>query len=133
MDPATDGTPSDPPADPDDWSDEQWLAWLASTDSGSAGQPLPTVEHRPRSPGGQMLYAAMFGLHQVIYGPTEQPTIVEEAAGEPDEPQSLEVHLESEHPDESTVVVRPWLLQAEQDRVDWISDGQPDQPDRRDG
>jgi hypothetical protein len=100
-----------PPDDPDDWSDEQWLAWLSATEPEAADQPASAVR-RPRSKGSSMLYAAMFGLHEVVYGPTEQVSIVEEAAGEPDEPQSLEVHLEPEQPDESTVVLRPWLMDS---------------------
>ena len=128
MEPTTDGTPVEPPDDPDDWSDEQWLDWLASTDSVSGGQPAAMPAHGPRSTGGQMLYAAMFGLHQVIYGPTQEVTIVEEAAGEPDEPQSLEVHLEPDYPDESTVVLRPWLIES--DRPD--GPGGPGGPERPD-
>jgi hypothetical protein len=55
----------------------------------------------------------MFGLHEAIYGPQEQVTIVQEADGQPDEPESLEVHLDPDHPDESTVLLRPWLIDGD--------------------
>jgi hypothetical protein len=99
-----------PPDDAEEWSDEQWLAWLVDTDVDEPGPPSPNRPARSRPVGSQLLYAAMFGVHQAIYGAPDQVTIVEEADGEPDEPQSLEVHLEPEAIDESTVVLRPWLM-----------------------
>jgi hypothetical protein len=99
-----------PPDDPEDWSDDEWLAWLDDTDVAEAGQAPGPSTHRSRSFGSRLLYAGMFGLHEAIYGPREQVTIVEEADGQPDEPESLEIHLEPDHPEESTVVVRPWLF-----------------------
>jgi hypothetical protein len=100
-----------PPDNPDDWSDEQWLEWLNQTDE-TAAEPTETDVHQPRerSVGTRMLYAGMFGLREVIYGPQEQVTIVEEADGAPEDPESLEVHLVEDHPEDSTVVVRPWLM-----------------------
>jgi hypothetical protein len=101
-----------PPSDPEEWSDEEWLAWLEEGDAAAEPLPEPTSP-KPigRGVGSKMLYAGMFGLHQAIYGETISPvTIVADADGDPDKPESLEVHLDEEHPDESTVVVRPWLL-----------------------
>jgi hypothetical protein len=101
-----------PPDNPDDWSDEQWLEWLNQTDAGS-GDSAPTEVplRRERSVGSRMLYAGMFGLREAIYGPQEQVTIVEEAEGSSEEPESLEVNLVVDHPEDSTVVVRPWLME----------------------
>jgi hypothetical protein len=108
--------PQAPPADPEDWSDEQWIAWLQDTDALPASGPddggepvIPAAERLPVS--GQLLFAGMRGLFEVIYGRIEQPAIVIEASGgDPDEPESLEVNLDPDHPEDSTVVVRPWLM-----------------------
>jgi len=105
----------EPPEDPDDWSDEEWLVWLSSTDADVASEagPVPSRAGRGRSRSARLVYAGMFGLHEAIYGPQEQVTIVEEADGQPDEPEGVEVHLEPDDPDASTVVVRPWLIDGQ--------------------
>jgi hypothetical protein len=107
--------PGAPPEDPEDWSDEQWIAWLQDTDAiavapSDEGAPVrPAAEKLPVP--GQLLFAGMRGLFEVIYGKIEQPAIVIEASGgDPEEPESLEVNLDPEHPEDSTVVVRPWLM-----------------------
>jgi hypothetical protein len=106
--------PAPPPENPDDWSDEQWIAWLQDTDAlavpGPGDAPVrPAAEKLPVS--GQLLFAGMRGLFEVIYGRIDQPAIVIEASGgDPEEPESLEVTLDPDHPEDSTVVVRPWLM-----------------------
>jgi hypothetical protein len=108
-----------PPDDPEDWSDEQWLTWLQETDAlttsgpGEGGQPVPPAAERlPVS--GQLLFAGMRGLFEVIYGKIEQPAIVIEASGgDPEEPESVEINLDPDHPEDSTVVVRPWLMEPD--------------------
>ena len=58
----------------------------------------------------QLLGAAMLGMHKAIYGDTEDEIVmVIEADGEPLDPEELEVHIDPEDPDASTVTVRPWL------------------------
>jgi hypothetical protein len=103
-----------PPDDAEQWSDEQWLAWLSETDE--AAQWEQDVQ-RMRSAtdrlpvGGRLLYAGMRGLYEVIYGRIDEPAIVIEASGDgPGDEESLEVHLDPDHPEDSTVVVRPWLI-----------------------
>ena len=110
--------PYDPPADPDEWSDEEWLAWLEQTDAVGAGADAERAPVRPAAETlpvpGQMLYAGMRGLFQVIYGRIEQPAIVIEASGgDPEEPESVEINLDPDHPEDSTVVVRPWLIEPD--------------------
>ena len=108
-----------PPDDPEAWSDDEWLAWLSETDSAEVDGPAvnavqPVRDRLPTS--GRLLYAGMHGLHQVIYGQVEQPAIVIEASGgEPDDPETVEVHLDTEHPEDSTVTVRSWLLEGDQE------------------
>ena len=99
-----------PPDDADRWSDDEWLAWLEQVDA----QTPPEPEGRPvrprRSLPTQMLGAAMLGLHRVIYGDAEPDVqIVVDADGEPPDPEQLEVHLDPDDPDASTVTVRPWV------------------------
>ena len=102
------GTPVEPPEDPEAWSDEQWLAWLAALDE-RAGPD----EHAPRlarwreRPSTQVLGAAMLGLRDAIYGrPEDEVVVVRDASGDPpgdDEPQ---LRLDPAHPERSQVVVR---------------------------
>jgi hypothetical protein len=108
-----------PPDNPEDWTHEQWLAWLAATDEQTAttANPQPPP-HRPRSTSARLLYAGMLGLHQAIYGvEPDQPAIVVDADGDPAEPESLEVHLEPDHPEDSSVIVRSWLIERKDGRA----------------
>jgi hypothetical protein len=99
-----------PPEDADSWSDEEWLAWLEDVDAEAAPEPEGHPARPRRSMPTQMLGAAMLGMHRAIYGETEPDIqIVVDADGEPPEPEKLEVHLDPEDPDASTVTVRPWL------------------------
>ncbi len=103
------------PDDPDEWTDEQWLAWLAEGDGvGPVVGPEPSQPaRRPtfrEGLGAKMLAAGMRGLNDAIYGPKDEPAIVIDAAGDPPDPEGLDVQLDPDHPDQSVVVVRPWLL-----------------------
>lgn len=102
------------PENPEDWTDEQWLAWLAEGDvvppgAGSEKAKLPRPSLRDGL-GAKMLAAGMRGLNDAIYGPKDEPAIVIEAAGDPPDPEGLDVQLDPDHPEQSVVVVRPWLL-----------------------
>jgi len=99
-----------PPDDADRWSDEEWLAWLEEVDAETPPEPEGRPVRPRRSVPTQMLGAAMLGLHRVIYGDSEPDVqIVVDADGEPPDPEQLEVHLDPEDPDASTVTVRPWV------------------------
>ena len=100
------------PDDPEDWTDEQWLAWLAEGDLAVTEAP-PAAPRRPSIKGGlgaRMLAASMRGLQEAIYGPQDEPAVVIEASGDPPDDEGLDVRLDPDHPDQSVVVVRPWLL-----------------------
>lgn len=104
-----------PPERPEDWTDEQWLAWLEETDRDGEGddggrRPEPTGTSGPASFPTQVMRAAMVGMAEAIYGPKEEPAIVMEAAGSPPRDDGLDVHLDPQHPEQSVAVVRPWLL-----------------------
>lgn len=109
------------PGDAEDWSDEQWLAWLAETDAvpehadgGPAGDVgLPSWRRKPL--GTQMVAAAMVGLAEAIYGPRDKPAIVIDASGDPPGDGGLELSLDPDHPEQSVVVIRPWLLRQTED------------------
>lgn len=100
-----------PPADPNEWTDAQWIDWLKATDAeaGPTGEfPVGTVASKiARSSAGQVLGQAMLGLAQAIYGPKDEDlVIVVEDAGEPDEDEPFNVQLDFEHPEQSHVVFR---------------------------
>lgn len=103
------------PDDPDDWTDEQWLAWLAEGDLLAEADTQERVGPSRRAAfmdglGAKMLAASMRGLNDAIYGPKDEPAIVIDAAGDPPDPEGLDVRLDPDHPEQSIVVVRPWLL-----------------------
>lgn len=104
-----------PPLDEDDWSDEQWLAWLRETAGQEPAPPARPVARRGpgRSIGMTILAGGLIGVQEALYGPRdEEPTLVVEA-GEPG-PEEMEVHLDPEDvpaswvrlPEERTV--QPW-------------------------
>jgi len=98
-----------PPVDPEDWSDEEWLAWLRATDPADrpAERPATTAGRLTHSAGGQVLGTAMLAMAQAIYGRRDDEiVVVVEGASEPTG-EDLEVHLDPDHPERSTAVVRP--------------------------
>jgi hypothetical protein len=69
----------EPPDDPDDWTEEQWMEWLASVPPDpETGRAHPLSRARS-SAGGTVLGAAMFGLEQAMYGERPKVEIVAEA------------------------------------------------------
>lgn len=96
----------EPPADAEEWTDEQWLAWLEDTDAD--GEPHPRVVARWRQrPGASLLGAAMLGLRDAIYGrPDDEVVIVADAPGGPPDDDAPVVHLDPEHPERSQVRLR---------------------------
>ncbi|HEY5026441.1 MAG TPA: hypothetical protein VII76_15805 [Acidimicrobiales bacterium] len=99
----------EPPADPESWTDDEWISWLDATDDPDA--PDEDGARRPRhwsqTRSASMLGAAMLGLHEVIYGPHgSEIAIVVDAGGDPPGDDLPEVHLDPEHPDRSEVIVR---------------------------
>jgi hypothetical protein len=118
------------PDDPEEWTDEQWLAWLAEGDAAeraaaeAAGPEPPSLPSwRKGTVAGQFLAASMIGLAEAIYGHREEPAIVREAQGEPPDDDPLEVHLDPEHPEESVALIRPWLLRQAADGADRAAKG----------
>lgn len=101
-------SPVEPPEDPEEWSDEQWLAWLEALDEGAVPD-----EHAPRlarwreRPTTHVLGAAMLGLRDAIYGrPDDEVVVVRDASGDPPDDDEPELRLDPEHPERSQVVVR---------------------------
>ena len=111
MAPFDPASPDGPPADPEEWTDEQWIAWLKATDADVA----PEADARPatlggrvaHSGGGQVLGQAMLGLAYAIYGrPDDEIVIVAEGDSQPDEDEPFTVNLDPDHPERSEVVFR---------------------------
>ena len=83
-------------------------------------RPSGTQAPRPNGPGrapapragaGRALLTGIaMGLREVFDPEPKEKTVVEqEAPGEPEEPQRLELHLDPFDPSESFAVYRPWL------------------------
>ena len=111
--PATVSIVSDvqPPDDPDEWTDDQWIEWLKATDDveGVDEEPPRTgVRRISSSAGGQMLGQAMLGMAQAIYGRQDDDIVlVVESGGETADDVPFAVHLDHEHPERSSIVFRP--------------------------
>jgi hypothetical protein len=104
-----------PPEDPAAWDDDEWLAWLAEIDSEAPPEAERPAWRRHKSVPVAMLGAAMLGMQRAIYG-DQDPEIVMiiEADGDAEDPERLEVHLDPDDPDASTVTVRPWLEESDE-------------------
>lgn len=104
------GPGDEPPVDADVWTEEQWLAWLRATDD-TEREALPTPSaprfRRDGRGGGGALGNAMLGLAYALYGrPDDQPAVVVEGSGQGDDEDELQVHLDRDDPERSSVVIR---------------------------
>ena len=104
-------TLQEPPENPDDWTDEQWIAWLKATDSGPyKGDELPVSTlgaKLARSSSGQALGQAMLGLAAAIYGPKDDDqVIIVEGNSSPEDDEPFAVLLDFDHPEQSSIVFR---------------------------
>jgi hypothetical protein len=69
----------EPPEDPEDWTEEQWLEYLAvAPQDPETGRAHPLSRTASRA-GHGVLAAAMFGLERAIYGEVQKAEIVVEA------------------------------------------------------
>lgn len=108
MNPSPSEGTAEPPRDPEDWTDEQWLAWLEATDPGEDTDPGPRLGAWRAHPVGSVLGAAMLGLHDAIYGRTDnEVAIVQEAGGDPPDEDLHDIRLDLDHPERSEIIVRP--------------------------
>jgi hypothetical protein len=66
----------------------------------------PETPRGERPLGVRLTGAAMRGLHRAIYGGQDDAVvIVADASGDPPSPDGLDLHLDPDHPEASTVVV----------------------------
>jgi hypothetical protein len=98
-------TSAEPPDNPDDWTDEQWLAWLEATDPEEQAPPQPVTWRSNRT--GSMLGAAMLGLRDAIYGhPDDEVAIVQTVSDDPPDDDVHDLRLDPDHPERSEIIVR---------------------------
>src|SRR5438309_10294601 len=72
----------------------------------------PRVERwRKRSATGALLTGIAMGLKEALDPRVEEPAIVAQVPGQPVGDKPIDVHLDP-RPDESVVVLRPWLLES---------------------
>ena len=108
---ASDKVPSDePPSDPEDWTDEQWIEWLKRTDAPDGEdvrRPVTAFGRIAHSSGGSVLGQAMLGMANAIYGRNDnEVVIVVDGGSQPDADKPFSVHLDPDHPERSVVVFR---------------------------
>ncbi len=94
----------EPPEDPDDWTEEQWLAYLNDDVDGSVQDRRQFAPRLKNSAGATVLGAAMNGLFMAIYGEKPKPevTIEAEAKGRDD---GMKIDLDPADPAASTVTL----------------------------
>jgi hypothetical protein len=102
----------EPPSDPDEWSDEQWLEWLKATDTDLFDEPEESisevVKRIVQSAPGQIVGQAMLGMAQAIYGQRDdEVVIVIEANGETADEEPFAVRLDVDNPERSVVEFKP--------------------------
>lgn len=113
MEPSAEIPPDGPPADPDDWTDEQWIEWLKGTDAtdGTAADvvpgPVTALGRIAHSSGGSVLGQSMLGIAAALYGREKNEiSIVAEGSSEPGDEEPFTVHLDPKDPERSVVVFR---------------------------
>jgi hypothetical protein len=99
-----DAVPAEPPQDPDSWTDEQWLEFLVDSD-GDVATPAPAGPRSTPERGalGTVLGAAMKGLRDALYGPTDDEVVVVAPGREPDDDDTMTLHLDEQDPRRSWV------------------------------
>ena len=102
----------EPPPDPNDWTDEQWLDWLKATDDDQSDEDeeaiSSVVSRVVHSTPGQVLGQAMLGMAQAIYGHQDEDlVIVVEGNDKNRDDEPFAVHLDPDHPELSTVTFKP--------------------------
>ena len=121
-DPGSDSL-DEPPVDPEEWTPEQWIAWLKATDEANdpASQatrpgPATTMGRVVSSGGGQVVGSAMLGMAQAIYGVEEDEVVqVVKANTDLDDDELFVVHLDPDHPERSTVTYREAVTREPED------------------
>jgi hypothetical protein len=97
----------EPPSDPNEWTDEQWLEWLTKSDDAPLAETEPTsvvVERIVQSTPGRVIGQAMLGMAQAIYGrQDDEIVIVVEGNGETTGVEPFTVRLDFDHPENSLV------------------------------
>ena len=110
MTPSASASVPEPPPDPEEWTDDEWISYLEQSDetfSEAFTQPVePLLGKVTKSSGGQIIGNAMVGMAQAIYGKdkTEIAIVSEGQPASDDEP--FKVTLDLDHPEDSTVVFR---------------------------
>ena len=98
-----------PPADPNEWSDEQWIEWLVATDGEAEIDQTPSVLKKVAgTKSGQVLGQTMLAMSNAIYGTKDaQVQIVVENTAKTLDQEPFVVNLDFENPDSSSVSFKP--------------------------
>jgi hypothetical protein len=79
----------------------------AADDASAGADPLRFDRWRKRSATGAVLTGVALGLQQALDRPRQEPAIVVEAPGEPEDDGSpFVVHLDPDHPEGTVAIVR---------------------------
>jgi hypothetical protein len=84
----------EPPEGDDDWTEEQWLEWLANAPADPEMGRATRLTRATHTPSGTVLGAAMLGLDQALYGERPKAEIVVEADANGADDGDLELDLD---------------------------------------
>jgi hypothetical protein len=84
----------EPPEDPGEWTEEQWLDWLATAPVDPETGRAHPISRAASSPSGVALGAAMLGMHAAIFGDRPKTEIVAEVPGDGLDDGALRLDLE---------------------------------------
>lgn len=93
------------PPEGDDWSEEEWRAWLADAPADPETGRAHPLTRAASSPSGTVLGAAMLGLEQAMYGRRPEVQVVAEADADGLDLGSVE--LDSADPRRSRLTLPP--------------------------
>ena len=83
-----------------------------STETGESpaghAEPAPIQKFRA-SAVGSVLAAGLLGLREALEPPKDEPAIVVDWSGAPPFSEPMVLRLDPDHPEDSIVMVRPWL------------------------
>jgi cytosine/adenosine deaminase-related metal-dependent hydrolase len=98
----------DPPLDADDWTDEQWQAYLRASETDHPEVGATVFRRVKQSGAGAVIGAGMLGLEQALYGERPKEEVVAEAESDdpgrdrsvfdPDDPGSAVISLAIDPP-----------------------------------
>ena len=93
--------------DDESYVDDTTAAVMGESPVGHA-EPAPIQKFRATAVGS-VLAAGLLGLREALEPPKDEPAIIVDWSGAPPFSEPIVLRLDPDHPEDSIVMVRPWL------------------------